>query len=202
MNSLADVESGACGFRPYIVNNGIGLAAQWSHSLNMLDIDISSIYQEVCEMGIEATGECIGGLDVLVLCDPKQIFIGFLANLRNRTQYSVVDSVPAFHRKQGTAVSQIVIHGAVWEAIIRSHVQVLLHIDKNSTSCNFQFIEHWGQATCLKMATYAGLVLSLLLVILGILVTVGLVWGQALIAIMCRYILNPLYVHGFQFCMN
>lgn len=189
MHSLSDFESGACGFRPYQVEHGIGIAAEWSHSLNMLDIDISSMYQEACEAYTQATCEDMGGVDVLVRCDPKQLFICFLDNLRNRTQCTVVDSVSTLYMKEGIGLSQIVITADVWESFIQSGVQVILHIDKHSTSCSFQFIEPHGQSNCFKLATTWPLVLSLLVLMLGILLTLMLVWGPPEVAI-CQYILD------------
>ena len=199
MHSLADAESGACGFRPYVVTHGIGIAAEWSHSLNMLDLNISSMYQEVCERDMHVKGEDVGGVDVLVLCDRKQIFIVFLANLRNRTQYTVVDTVSTFYRKQGMALSQIVINADVWEAIVHSGVQVLLHMDKNSTSCSFQFIEPHGQAKSYTLATHMGLVLCLFLLMLGLLVALRVVWGPVDMAI-CQYISTAFNVDVHGLC--
>jgi len=135
MNSLADAASGICGFKVYNTQHGLSLVAEWSHSLNMLDIDICSIYEEVCE-GLATDN---GTVDVVVLCDRTKIFIGFFVSLRNSTQFKTVDNVATFYAIKGTIFSSIVIQARVWEDMVVDGVQAMLHVDTHSRSCSFHF---------------------------------------------------------------
>ncbi len=136
IHSLADAASGVCGFKVHNTQDGVSLTAEWSHSLNMLDIDISSIYEEVCD------GLMTDNVDVVVLCDMAKLFIGFFAHLRNRTRFTTVNGVGTFYGIKGTPLSDLVILAPVWQSMIMDRVQAILRVDTHSSSCCFQFSEN------------------------------------------------------------
>lgn len=136
--SLADVRSGMGGFKIYEMGDAVGLAAEWSHSLNMLDLDVSSIYHEVCDMMTNDSGTIQHRVDVVVSCDQTRIFIGFLAGLRNRTGLKCVESISSFFGMEGHALSDVVILSSVWEDMPYSGMRTILHLDKNTTSFCFE----------------------------------------------------------------
>lgn len=193
MNSLTDAASGVCGFRVYNMPDGISLAAEWSHSLNMLDIDISSIYEEVCQRLVTDSGS----VDVVVSCDQTKIAIGFFVNLRNSTPFEAMDNVSTFYGTKGTAVSDIVIDACVWENMMVDGVRAILHTDTHSTSCCFQFSEWEDQAPGTGLIGPNYTVLIHITVILLLALSALLIWcgvtraaGQAII---CQYIIPVIY---------
>lgn len=141
LQSLADARSKVCGFRIFEAEDVIELSAEWSHSLNMLNIDISAIYQEVCATMTPETQDNMGAVDMIISCDKTQITIAFLGNLRNRTGYKCLDSRAKFYGMEGHPLSGIVVDACVWANIIHDPMHVLLHLDKTSTSCWFRFME-------------------------------------------------------------
>jgi hypothetical protein len=195
MRSLHDSGSGVCGFSIYNTQDSVSLAAEWSHSLNLFDIDISSVYEEVCER----LAMDVGSVDVVVSCDKANIFIGFLANLRNRTRYMVVDSLATFYGTEGSALSGIVIDAHVWENMSVDGVRATLHIDKQSTSCCFRFSE-WQEdkAHGLVSRVINAMVLVLAAVILMLAPHVlHLVWNGRMLEAwrmpICRYVVPIVY---------
>lgn len=215
MHSLADAAFGVCGFRVYNMQDGVSLAAEWSHSLNMLDIDISSIYEEVCEGATANTG-----VDVVVSCDQTKVFIGFFVNMRNKTRYTTVNSLSTFYGMKGSMLSDIVIDACVLEQMMDDGVGAVLHVDKHSTSCCFQFSEWQDQGHGFRLTATKGMVLLVLLLVLGVLVLHGLayvwqsgqlcahdsrerrlVWEAARTAL-CQYVVPVMYANAqnVSFC--
>ena len=192
LQSLADARSKICGFRISETEDVIELSAEWSHSLNMLDIDISTIYQDVCQTMTQETSDNMGGVDVVVSCDKTKISIVFLGNLRNRTGYKCMDSISMFYGMEGHPLSGIVIDARVWENIMHDGVHVLLHLDKSSTSCWFRFSELHGSeySNCsffLRLIKDTILYLGILILVLA-LIPLGLVWRPIGTGI-CLYVL-------------
>lgn len=195
LQSLDDARSKVCGFRISETEDAIELSAEWSHSLNMLDIDISSIYQEVCATMTQETSDKMGGVDVVVSCDKTKVFIAFLGNLRNRTGYKCMDDISMFYGMEGHPLSGLVVDACVWKNIMHDGVQVLLHVDKGSTSCWFRFREmhdHSNHSSFLRFIKDTVLYLAILALVLWV-VPLGLVW-RPIGAAICLYVLpifNP-----------
>lgn len=194
MQSLSDASSAVCGFRMYRRENAIGLVTEWSHSLNMLDIDISSIYREVCGTMANGTSKKdIELLDVIVSCDKSSICICFMRNLRNRTAFMPIDSSSMFYAMTGQAISDIVINACVWDDIMRDSMRAILHLDHNSTSCCFRFGER--RDTFLVPLTESMVVRLVFSCLALCLFHLLVMWGPITGAI-CQYVLPIFHPHA------
>lgn len=192
IQSLTHARYNVCGFRIFETEDVIGLSAEWSHSLNMLDINISSIYDEVCQTLTPNISENMAaGVDVVVSCDSRMIFIGFLRNLRNRTVYKSVNSISMFSKIEGQKLSDIVLDASVWNDM-HDVGQVLLHVDKVSTSCWFHFkdLHDMQDSYSLlgRLIKDASLVLLIFALILALIICLGNPWSPA-VAPICQYVL-------------
>lgn len=201
IQSLADAASGLCGFRIHNMEDGVSLVVEWSHSLNMLDVDISSMYEEVCEHLLADDG----GADVVISCDRTKLFIGFFVNLRNRTQYKTVDNMSTFYGMEYTALSGIVIHACVWKNMVEDGVRAMLHIDRHSTSCCFQFneVQDTSHGFCLTLfrimgQSWSGSLLLSMFICCGM---IYLAWTSGRRNV-CQYVFPYLYpgAQGLPFC--
>lgn len=192
MYSLADAASGVCGFRLYSTKDGISLAVEWSHSLNMLDIDISMIYEDVCDE-LAVDDRCV---DVVVSCDQTKLFIGFFVNLRNKTRYKIMDNMSTLYGMKGSALPDIVIAACVWQNLMDDGVRAILHI--NNQTASIQFDEWWDHGAGISLTAAPVLWLGgVLLFVLGVLFWYGQLPDLASEAgrtdVFCQYVLPIIY---------
>lgn len=190
MDSMTDAASGVCGFKVYTTQDGIALAAEWTHSLNMLEIDISSMYEDACE---SLTAADNGAVDVVVSCDSTYIYIGFFVNLRNATQYKHIDSVSAFYGMENNVLANVIISARVWEDIKTDGRHAILHTDKHSTSFSFQFSQWQDNGHTHRTKHITGFVLLWAVAALLLAASVLIAWNGANLDIICQHVVPIIF---------
>lgn len=187
VSSLTEAESGTCGIHVDRLDVGVVLGAEWSHSLNMLDIDLTAIYEEVCELMAR------GDIDVIVSCCETTFSIGFIISMRDNTGYMRVDNKSMFTEITDSMQRSMVIKSCVWQQLITRGHCVTVRTAKDSNSCCLQLHKcERGLQTILKFA--------LLVAALAVLLGCGFVYCMQQRSSICHYVVNAAYPAGSPYC--